>query len=272
MDIKLICMDLDGTALLSDRNSFSPRLCNALNAAHEKGITIVPVTGRQFHILPQAIKDNPGWLDLVVLCNGGQIRRFATQEILHQLPIPQPALHQLLNLSAKYNLPIEFSVDSILHLTQKSLDQQQDDPHLEFHRDFVLKNYGKVVDSLEPICDLAVEKVNLIHVSGAIRENVLRDLDVIAVSAVFAGPESMEITHPDASKGNALETLCRMLDIPLENTMAIGDSGNDISMLKKAGLGIAMGNAPEFVKAAADMVTAPCKEDGAATAIEQFAL
>ena len=80
----------------------------------------------------------------------------------------------------------------------------------------------------------------------------------------------MEITHPEARKGTALEALCSLLDIPVENTMALGDSGNDESMLKTAGLGIAMGNAPEFIKAAADAVTARCDQDGAAIAIERY--
>ena len=82
----------------------------------------------------------------------------------------------------------------------------------------------------------------------------------------------MEITHPDAQKGIALEALCALLDIPLENTMAMGDSGNDESMLKMAGLGIAMGNAPDFIKAAADAVTESNDLDGAAIAIERYAL
>lgn len=272
MDIQMICMDLDGTALQQDRNSLSPRLQEVLSRAHRKGIAIVPVTGRQFEILPQALKDRPEWLELVVLCNGGQIRRGTTGEILHALPIPERALHQLLEVADRYGLPIEFSVDSILHLTRKSLDRQQGDPALEFHREFVLKNYGAIVASLEPVCRKNVEKVNLLHVSEEIQEAVLRDLKKIAVSAVFSGPGALEITHRDASKGNALEALSRMLQIPLSQTLAIGDSGNDLSMLQRAGLGVAMGNAPAFVKEAADVVTAANVEDGAAIAIEKYAL
>ena len=83
---------------------------------------------------------------------------------------------------------------------------------------------------------------------------------------------SMEITHPDAQKGIALEALCELLHIPPKKVMALGDSGNDESMLKTAGLGIAMGNAPDFIKAVADAVTERYDQDGAAIAIERFAL
>ena len=82
----------------------------------------------------------------------------------------------------------------------------------------------------------------------------------------------MEITHPDARKGIALDALCRLLNIPPENTLALGDSGNDESMLKKAGLGVAMGNAPDFIQKIADAVSEPNDRDGAAIAIERYAL
>jgi hydroxymethylpyrimidine pyrophosphatase-like HAD family hydrolase len=82
----------------------------------------------------------------------------------------------------------------------------------------------------------------------------------------------MEITHPDATKGQTLEILCKSLQIPMEAVMALGDSGNDITMLRQAGLGVAMGNAPDFVKQAADVCTDSYDADGAAKAIEQYAL
>ena len=63
-----------------------------------------------------------------------------------------------------------------------------------------------------------------------------------------------------------------LLDIPMENAMALGDSGNDESILRAAGLGIAMGNAPDFIKSAADAVTETNDNDGAAIAIERYCL
>lgn len=272
MDIRLICMDLDGTALQSDRQSFSPRLHRALEEAHEKGIAIAPVTGRQFGLLPRVLREKQSWGDLVVTCNGGQVRRLATGELLFGLEIPPDALKMLLQLAARYDLPIEFSLDSRLYLTARSLALQQEDPGLAFHRDTILKANGVIVDSLESLCGPGVEKVNLLCISGEVREQVLRELEQIPVCAVWASGRSMEITHRDASKGNGLLALCRLLEIRPENVMALGDSGNDETMLRRAGLGIAMGNAPDFVKAAADAVTDTNVNDGAAIAIERYAL
>lgn len=272
MDIRLICMDLDGTALQKDHKTFSPRLIAALEKAHERGIAIAPVTGRQYGLLPPAVTGHPVWENLVVPCNGAQVRRLGTGELLYRLDISEDALRKVLRLAQDYDLPVEFSMDSRLHLTRHSLQLQRLDPGLAFHLDTILPMCGQIVDSLEPICGMTVEKANLLCIPDAHREEIEQRLREIDVSAVYASRNGMEITHRDANKGNGLRQLCRLLDIPMENVMALGDSGNDEPMLRRAGLGVAMGNAPDFVKAAANAVTDTNLNDGAAKAIEHFVL
>ncbi len=272
MGIRLIAMDLDGTALQPDRRSFSPRLIAALGEAHKRGIVIAPVTGRQFNMLPPAVQNHPVWENLVVLCNGGQIRNLATGELLYEKNISGEALKQLLVISEQLDIPIEFSVNDVLYLTEKSLAQQQGHSHLDFHLNTILANHGKVVSSLKPFCEMAVEKCNLPYIPAEKHRDAEILLKTVPVSAVWSSGSSMEITHPDAKKGIALEALCEILNIPIENTMALGDSGNDESMLRAAGLGVAMGNAPDFVRAIADEVTENSENDGAAIAIERYVL
>ena len=272
MLIRMIAMDLDGTALQNDRCSFSPRLIAALEEAHNRGIEIAVITGRQWSMLPPAVQNHPVWENLVVLCNGAQIRRMATGEILYEKNICADALKQLLALSKELDIPLEFAVDSVLYLTPNALNQQADLPHLDFHVNTILANHGVVIPSLESLLDAAVEKVNLPHIPPHLHAQAEQLLQTIPVSAVWSSPTSMEITHPDARKGIALDALCSLLNIPPENTLALGDSGNDESMLKKAGLGVAMGNAPDFIKTIADAVSEPNDRDGAAIAIERYAL
>ena len=272
MDIQLICMDLDGTALSADRKTFSPRLIAALEAAHQKGIAIAPVTGRQFGLLPPAVTGHPVWENLVVTCNGGGIYRLGTGECLLSRHISKDALEQLLDIAEKFRIPLEFSVDSRLHLTKESYDAQLPHENLRFHVHTILAQSGVIVDSLRPLCDKIVEKAQLPWIPPEIRKAVEAALQDVAVSAVWSSASSMEITHPDANKGMALASLCRLLNIPPENTMALGDSGNDEGMLRAAGLGVAMGNAPEFIKIASDAVTETNANDGAAIAIERFCL
>ena len=272
MDIRLIAMDLDGTALRNDRCSFSPRLIAALEEAHKRGIAIAPITGRQFNMLPPAVQNHPEWENLTVLCNGAQIRKLATGEILYEKNICREALKQLLDLSGELDIPIEFSVDSVLYLTPKSLHQQHGIESLLFHLNTILENHGKVIPSLESLCEMAVEKCNLPYIPPHLHKKAEELLKTIPVSAVWSSKTSMEITHPQAQKGIALDVLCQLLDIPVENTLALGDSGNDESMLKRAGLGIAMGNAPDFIKQIADGVSERSDRDGAAIAVERYAL
>ena len=272
MDIQLICMDLDGTALSADRKTFSPRLVAALEAAHQKGIAIAPVTGRQFGLLPPAVTGHPVWENLVVTCNGGGIYRLGTGECLLSRHISKDALEQLLAISEKFRIPLEFSVDSRLHLTKESYDAQLPHENLRFHVHTILAHSGVIVDSLRPLCGKIVEKAQLPWIPPEISKAVEAALQDVAVSAVWSSASSMEITHPDANKGAALATLCRLLGIAPENTMALGDSGNDEGMLRAAGLGVAMGNAPEFIKIASDAVTETNANDGAAIAIERFCL
>lgn len=270
--IRLIAMDLDGTALQADRDSFSPRLLRALEEAHRQGISIAPVTGRQYGLLPGVLKQPHVWDNLAVLCNGGQVRKLRGGELLFGLNISVEAQSALLELARKYDLPIELSVDSRLHLTPRSLQMQQGIPELAFHRDTILASHGVIVEDLGILRQSPVEKVNLLCIGPEVRNAVQEELKQIDVSAVWASSSSMEITHPDATKGQGVARLCALLDIPMESVMALGDSGNDETMLRQAGLGVAMGNAPDHVKAWADAVTDTNICDGAAAAIERYAL
>ena len=272
MDIKLISMDLDGTALRSDRKTFSPRLNAALEAAYAKGIAVVPVTGRQYGLLPPAVTGHPVWESLVVTCNGGQILRLGTGERLFGLDIEEKALRQLLDIAQRFGIPMEMSVDSRLHLTQQSYDAQLPHRNLDFHVHTILARSGVIVDSLEPLCTMPVEKAQFPWIPPEIGRDVEAALAEVAVSAVWASATSMEITHRDANKGAGLRALCRLLDIDPAQVLALGDSGNDESMLCTAGLGVAMGNAPDHIKAIADAVTETNDRDGAAIAIETYCL
>lgn len=265
-------MDLDGTALRSDHKSFSPRLERALLEAHRRGIRIVPVTGRQYGLLPECLQPPPVWADCAVLCNGAQARTMSTGQILYRLDIGKTQLLELQALAQRFDLPIEFSVDSHLHLTRRSLRLQQEDPGLVFHRDTILPKSGVIVESMDPVFDQAVEKVNLLCIGTDKRAAVEAALRSIDVCAVWSSKNSMEITHRDASKGSGLTRLCHMLQIPAGQVLALGDSGNDESMLKLAGLGVAMGNAPEHIKSIANAVTETNENDGAAIAIERYCL
>ncbi len=273
MEIKLIAMDLDGTALRDDHMTVSSRLLTALQRAHEKGIGIVPVTGRPYQLLPPFLKEDQSWKEYAILCNGSQLRRLDTGEVLYGLTVEGKDLEAILDLAQEHRVPVEFSADGRLYLTEQDMQAQKDVPELGFHCREILPKNGIVVDSLRPMCTHgAVEKVNLNGVPQQLRRQIEQGLAPLSVSGVWASGCSMEITHVAATKGMALRRLCSMLGILPEQVLALGDSGNDVSMLQMAGVGVAMGNAPEPVRQAAHAVTGTNMDDGAALAIEKFAL
>jgi hydroxymethylpyrimidine pyrophosphatase-like HAD family hydrolase len=103
------------------------------------------------------------------------------------------------------------------------------------------------------------------------REKVRRFLlDYPSVDFVSGGYNNLEITRAGTNKGIGLHRLAEILGVDPAGTMAIGDSENDLAILKAAGIGVAMGNATDALKAQADYITASNEEDGVACAIERF--
>ena len=92
----------------------------------------------------------------------------------------------------------------------------------------------------------------------------------MAKTPAYPEVDFINVVAPGVSKGKALEALATFLGIPLSEVMAIGDGANDITLLSSAGLAIAMGNAPEELKAVADYVTLDGDHNGVAAAINKF--
>jgi hydroxymethylpyrimidine pyrophosphatase-like HAD family hydrolase len=96
----------------------------------------------------------------------------------------------------------------------------------------------------------------------------LRFIDETFVTS--ASPFNLEVTHINGNKGYGLKAMASYFNIPIENTVAIGDEKNDLPMLNIAGLSIAMGNAEEEVKLSSDVVTLSNDENGVAYAFEKY--
>lgn len=269
-------MDLDGTSLQADHESFTPRLHQALLAAHEKGVAIVPITGRPLFQLPPPVHTGAPWENLCVLCNGGEIRRISTGELLRGYYLSPQVCLAVIALGHQYDISVELSDQSHIYLTQESWDRSLRFPqYISYHLSTVLPNQGVVVDRLEDTActpDFHVAKINLPHIPEPIHDAFAAELEKLPLSYTWSGPCNIEITHQMSTKGNGLVDVCQRLGIDPAHAMAMGDSGNDVSMLQAAGFAVAMGNAAPAVQAVADAVTLPYDQDGAAVAIERYIL
>ena len=117
-----------------------------------------------------------------------------------------------------------------------------------------------------------MQKLQLYFSDLNLRARLLNELPQRFPKLAFSSsmPFNIEVNAPDATKGCALLTLCGLLDIDQRDTMALGDGTNDLDMIQKAGVGVAMGNAEASVIAAADYVTESCNDGGFAKAVYKF--
>ena len=145
MDIRLISLDLDGTALLPDQASFSQRTEDALLAAHRQGVAIVPTTGRQFAMLPPPLRVKQSWANLAVLCNGAEIRRLESGEVLASRYMTAETLRPLIDRAAALGLMVELSAGGTLYLTAEDWARERTIDRLTFHLG-VLDRRGQVAE------------------------------------------------------------------------------------------------------------------------------
>ena len=272
MAIKIILLDLDGTLLTSEK-TISPANYAALSQCADRGIYIVPSTGRFYDGMPQVVRELP-FIRYVIAVNGAQVYDAVTGATLCRMEIqPGDAERIFDDLDA---LPViydcfqdgwgymgathyaridEFIADPKVNRMVKELRQPVEDLH-----DYVQRK------------NKPVQKIQMFFRDMGRRERELvrlaRKFPDMAVTSSITN--NIEINARQANKGEALRFLCQYLGVNIQDTMAFGDGSNDLSMIRAAGTGVAMANADQALKDAADYVTDTNDNDGVAKAIERF--
>lgn len=271
MDRKILFLDLDGTLLNSSRE-VSPGNRAALEQALSLGHKVVINTGRPLH---SAIiqNDRLGFHQdgcYVVSFNGGMIYDAYREELVYSHCLPLDTAKAILTLCNSRNIHVQtYDREDVL------VEPRWDDGLLRKYCGRILMHY-RVLPSFEtglqqdPPKVLAVSEEDRPALERLRQELLQRFEDV---DCFFSSKQLLEIVPKGVHKGSALERLCRLLDIPVANSVAAGDEENDITMLRAAGVGCAMRNAVETVKEAADYVTVHTNdEDGIAEIVEKFLL
>lgn len=280
--VKMIAIDMDGT-LLTPEHSITPRTILAINKALEQGIQVVIATGRAFYEAYGIVREYD--LNIPYIClNGAQIRS-EQHEIVENYPMndeliskvtdvfrSEDVFYQVYTDKAIYTTSIERDIDIFIELAEQSGGNPDVEKIRRLMRERMAKTSLKEVDNYREIYEREDEHVLKFLAASSNKPKLVRtksylnEIDQLAVSSSSYG--NIEITRKGAQKGIALEKMAEELNVELKDTMAIGDNLNDISMLKRAGTAVAMGNATSEVKAIADVVTGTNIEDGVATAIE----
>ena len=276
--IRLALVDMDGTLLSTDQVIVSERNMNALRMLHDRGCEIVPCTGRVVDMLPPQLLDAP-FIRYVVSCHGARVYdRVAGRTIYEDIISPADSCRVLRSFEG-LGLYAEVAANHTIYIEENVEKNLLRCPPVPPHHVWYMcqERAFTAFPCLSRAFaeqDIGIEKVNIYGIPEDLQQQVY---DRISATGVIrhtrgAAARDLEFSPKGMDKERAMEALLRHLGLTYQETFAIGDSSTDVDVIRKARIGIAMGNAPASIKAAADAVTIPNTVDGFAWAVEQYVL
>ena len=270
MKKRLLFLDLDGT-LLNDAKQITPLNREALNTALQRGHAVIIATGRPLKSTMEQARnlglDRPGCYSISY--NGALIYDWGQNTQVYKRALPIPAVLRLFAQAKKMGVHLQtYDTWDVL------VEPDCDDEEVRRYCQVIRMDYRVVEDMTtalteEPVKCLAInynEKSGLLAFRDWIRENLAEEVDCF-----FSCDQYLEIVPKGMSKGDAVVRLCDMLQVDVADSVAAGDAANDLSMIQAAGIGVAMANGMEEVKAAAQYITKnDNNHDGIAEVVEQF--
>lgn len=271
MEYRLLAMDMDGTVLNSEKK-ITACTDSAIRKALAQGKEVLFATGRCPVEVREYLNVFPE-MNYVLCLSGALVLDLRQGKTLANTTIPRSLAEQILSAAA--------GLDAMVTL------YAGDDVFVERKRKGNMAYYGcQCFAKLYDDCAIWVEDIHDVlacHGDRIYKANIfchspeewkkadeaLRGLPLNYASGI---PNNYEISPQGVDKGVGLQKLCEAAGIPIQQAIAVGDEGNDAAMIRAAGLGIAMGNASEPIKAQADAVTADCDHDGVAAVIETYLL
>ena len=275
--IKLLALDLDGT-VLNNAKHITPVTRSALEAAIAAGVTVIPASGRPMTGLCEEFLSIPG-VEYALTSNGAAVYRLKDNQAIYTNYLDTDLAAELMERMLPLELMATFFADGQGYAVQQQMSLLPRLPLDEPIKAY-LRSSRKLLE--DPVAFIRqhgkIEKFSLNFVHGPdgkwIDYDGLKNIldDHPDLSVVSGGTDNLEITSPTASKGTALLALADYLGIPRDQTMACGDSENDLEMLKAAGFSVAMANCEDCIRPYVDAVTGTNEEDGVAQAIQKYIL
>ena len=268
MKYKMIVLDLDGT-LTNNKKEITPRTKHALMQAQAAGVHVVLASGRPtYGIVPLAeelkLKDNGGY---ILAFNGGKIIDCTNNEVLFEQKLDEQLVPILFQEAKKAGMEILTYQGEGIAATNKDDEYVQ---HEAFINKMPVTQYDDFLNQLVyPInkCLIVGDPTPLHELEIRLAKELEGKMDVYRSADFF-----LECVPLGIDKARSLDRLISSLGISREEVIACGDGYNDLSMIRFAGLGVAMANAAEDIQSEADFVTLSNEEDGVAHVIERFIL
>ncbi len=274
MSIQLIVTDLDGT-VLDEENRIPDRVRTAFYLARQKGIPAVIATGRTMVEMLEA-QEAIGADHFSITMNGAFVFDHHRNETLNHQHLERNQVITIIKLLESYS-------DVFFHAYGNNQPICSEKTLRSIHMSGVGPAYvamynttQKVVPDLIPYIESTGLEINKFYITSQNVEHLSMIKayanELKGVRGLQSLPRGIEIIPETVDKSFAVQLLCDHLGVDIAKTLVIGDSENDIGMLKVGGISVVMGNAPAHVKEFADWIAPTNVEDGAAVAIERFVL
>lgn len=277
-DIKLVALDLDGT-LFDNSSHISERNLTAIRSITDKGIHVVISTGRPFEGIPFDQIKGTG-INYAITANGSGIYEISTGKCLYENAMDEELVTPILNFLLTRDIHMDAFIGGKGYTPVQCVETAQKLTVPSSIKNYIIATRTRLDNILQFIHEnqLKVQKMTLNFYPAA--DGTLIDRETVrkflvsnpSITTVCGGYNNLEFTRADANKGVGLRKLAEILGVNPDATMAIGDTENDLAIIEAAGIGVAMGNATDAVKARADYVTTTNTKDGVAAAIEHFIL
>ena len=257
---RIIAMDLDGT-LTNDRKEITEKTICCLKSLQEKGVRLVLASARPSPglLAESSILDMPRHGGILMSYNGGRIVEAKTGSTLYETAIPLEMARQVLRKLEEY--PVTVILDDgrqfyVVDPEGYKVEYECRNNHMTCTK---VDNLAVFIDFVPVKFLMSVLPEEIKEVQSRIAAWLPHELTVVQTAPFY-----LEIIPSSINKGDGLRQICALTDIPVGESIAFGDSENDIPMLRAAGLGVAMSNASDDVKEAADAVAGSNNEDGIA--------
>ena len=273
MNTKMIFLDLDGT-LLDDEKNLPKVNRDAIDAALAQGHKALICTGRALNsvvkLLPVFGLDRPGCY--AITFNGGLIYDAGAKKAIYQKTLPLDMVKYVFEKAYEYGrIHIQTYTDNGF-ICEYDTKESRDYERSSKSERKVVKDIFEELNGQEPCKMLAIAyDCDREHIEG-FRESLL-EYSAGKMDVCFSCYEYLEFMPAGINKGNSIKFMCEYFNIPLENTIAVGDAENDITMIEAAGIGAVMKNAGDDIKQHGNYITEKNNnEGGVAEVIQKFML
>ncbi len=266
MDYKLLVLDLDGT-LTNSKKEITPHTLDTLMDLQESGVKIALASGRPLYgITPLAeqlkLKQYGGY---ILAFNGGHVLDCKTEEVIHAQQLESDLMPWLYGLAGQSDTTI------LTYDGPHIVTEAPDDQYVQ-HEVFLTKMMPKKVENFADYVTYSPDKCLIVgepEKLPALEEQINKEAGH-KMAAYRSEPFFLELVPKGIDKAQSLERLLKHIDMTPDKMVAVGDGYNDLSMIKYAGLGVAMANAQDVVKDAAQVVTLSNEEDGVAHLVKNY--